>query len=566
MGYCGIVAKAISKELSTLNYGRIDKIIQPSKNDIQIGLYANNKNHILHISTDSNFYRVCLTTHSQEAPKVPTNFCMVLRKHLLGLRLNNVYTTKLERVITFEFTGFDDVDDIINKKLIVELMGKHCNIILVEDNGYIIDSLRHISSDENFRNIVPHEKYILPSTNKCNFLDMNISNFNASDNFTGISKSHISHLLDINNGNVAAVYNCLINTIYNIDSFKYSLVSFKLPDSKKEDFCLINSDVENLGLNLNFQIDEIYYYKETKSKFINYSNKLKSIVNNAYSKFTKRLKNIELKLTECDNMDMYRLYGELVTANLYKLPAYNVETVTVENYYDNNNLVTINLDKRYLPSINAKRFYKKYNKLNNTLKIVSIQKEETLKELAYLESIIYEIESSTTLLDFEEIEKEILTNAIFNTNVSKNKINSIKDNKFSSKNKKKKKNNNVKHDTISFNPRKFIVDGYTFLVGKNNHENDYLTLKYAKKTDIWFHTKDIHGSHCILSLEGKDYPSPETISKCASIAAYFSKGINSSNVLVDYTFAKFVKKPSSARPGMVIYTNNKTLAIDPKLI
>ena len=237
MGYCGIITKAMAKELSTLDYGRIDKIIMPSKNDIQIGIYANNTNHTLHISTDSSFYRVCLTKHIQDAPKVPTNFCMVLRKHLLGLRLDSVYTTNLERVITFEFTGFDEVDDIITKKLVIELMGKHCNIILLDDTGYIIDSLRHISSSQDFRNIVPHEKYVFPSSDKLDFLNVkNSSDFDITMDFTGISKSHINYLLYINNNDSNSVYTSLSNIINSIDSFNYSLVSFNLPDSKKVDF------------------------------------------------------------------------------------------------------------------------------------------------------------------------------------------------------------------------------------------------------------------------------------------------------------------------------------------
>ena len=562
MGYCGIITKAIAKELSTLNYGRIDKIVQSSKNDLQIGIYANNQNYTLHISTDSSFYRVCLTKYLQDSPKIPTNFCMVLRKHLLGLRLNSIYTTNLERIITFEFTGFDDVDDVINKKLIVELMGKHCNIILLEDNGYIIESLRHIVSD--VRNIVPHKKYILPTSDKINFLDIKNLNFNISSDFVGISKSHINYLFNTNNKNSDLTYNTLLNTVHSIDSFNYSLIHFKLPNSQKEDFCLINNSnkkeiLATTNLTLNFEIDEIYYTKETKSQFTNFSNKLKSLVNTTYSKLSKRLRNIDQKLFECSNMDMYRLYGELITANLYKLPNYNVESVEVENYYDNNNLLTISLDKKYLPSINAKKFYKKYNKLNNTLKIVSIQKKETLEELKYLESILYEIDSSKTISEFKEIEQEILTNNLFKTTCPKHKLDSIKHSKRNNKNSKQDTNNK------SFNPRKYIINGYTFLVGRNNHENDYLTLKYAKKTDIWFHTKDLHGSHCILCLDNKPSPDFDTISKSCSIAAYFSKGVNSSNVPVDYCFTKFVKKPNSSRPGMVIYTNNKTLIVNPSL-
>ena len=272
-------------------------------------------------------------------------------------------------------------------------------------------------------------------------------------------------------------------------------------------------------------------------------------------KYKKRLYNIDEKLKECDDMDKYRLYGELITSNLYRIPNRNVDEIELENYYENNNKIKIKLDKRFSPSINAKRFFKKYSKLKNALIIVSEQKADTLKELDYIESVIYELENCSTIEEIAFIYEEISENDIFKekaslkANIKKNKV---------------KKSKLTKNKTVSFNPIKYTVDGYTVFVGRNNKENDYLTLKFASKTDLWFHTKDFHGSHTILKLDNNlPYPNNDILIKVAELAAKHSKARNSSNVPVDYCEVKFVKKPSGSKPGMVIYTNNKTLNVNP---
>ena len=260
-------------------------------------------------------------------------------------------------------------------------------------------------------------------------------------------------------------------------------------------------------------------------------------------------------LKECEDMDKYRLYGELITSNLYRIPNKNVDKVELENYYDNNAKITINLDKRFLPSINAKRFFKKYSKLKNALIIVSEQKADTLKELDYIESVVYELESCSTIEEVAAIYEEISENDIFKEKTSS---------KLSKKNSKVKKSKLTKNKTVSFNPIKYTIDGYTVFVGRNNKENDYLTLKFANKNDIWFHTKDFHGSHTILKIDNSlPYPSNDILVKVAELAAKHSKACNSSNVPVDYCEVKFVKKPSGSKPGMVIYTNNKTINVTP---
>ena len=572
MAFDGIVTKAIASELQQLSGARIDKIFQPNKNNIILGFYLNGTNYALNICTDPKNYRIHLTTHPKKNPQVAPNFCMVLRKHLIGLHIKNIITSKLERVVTIEFEGFDDVDDIITKKLVIELMGRHCNIILLDEQNVVIDSLRHINNENSLRTIVPHVKYAYPTTGKLNFLDCvdfeqfvkdidikDIDTFIASitNTYNGISKKFITHIIkkfnikEINNDSAKQVYLYLSDIIKNTDSLN---LEFEITtDKSKDDYFLISKNNNEL-FNLNFFIDDFYYEKETSEEFVNYRNSILKLILNELKKYEKRLININEKLQNCKDMDKYRLYGELITANLYKIQNQNVNHIELENYYDNNKIISIPLDNKYTPSINAKRYFKKYNKLKNALEIVSIQKKETEEELSYIESIVYELEAAATIEEISNIFEEISENVIFKDKISYQKKN----------NSKIKKSKLTKNKNVSFNPLKYTIDGYTLLVGRNNKENDYLTLKYAKKTDLWFHTKDIHGSHAILLMNNK-IPNNDILIKCAEIAAYHSKARNSSNVPVDICEVKYVKKPNGAKPGMVIYTNNQTLNVQPKV-
>ena len=577
MAFDGIVTKAITAELTELCEARIDKIFQPNKNEIILGLYLNKNNYALDICIDSQNCRINLTTHSKPNPQVAPNFCMLLRKNLIGLKLKNIITFDLERLVIIEFEGFDELDDIISKKLVIELMGKHSNIILLDETNIIIDSLRHIKEiDENYRDILPHTKYSLPTSNKCNFLELNdfddfknhldISNIDSlptqiSNTFNGISKSFISSIIskfdikELNKTSLEIIFNYIKNVIDNIGIYNLSFEEIKNQEGIIKDYFLVPSTSSDTPFSLNFFIDDFYFNKETSETFRNYRNTLFKLILNTLKKYNKRLSNINEKLHECDDMEKYRVYGELITANLYKIPNKNLEKIELENYYDNNNKIVIKLDKRYSPAINAKRFFKKYSKLKNALAIVSEQKKDTLKELNYIESIVYEIESSSTVDELTSIFEEISENDIFKEKASK--TNNTKKSKI-------KKSKLTKNKEVSFNPIKYTVDGYTVLVGRNNKENDYLTLKYASKNDLWFHTKDFHGSHTILKIDNNlSYPNSDILVAVAKIAAEHSKAKNSSNVPVDYCEVKYVKKPSGARPGMVIYTNNKSLNVNP---
>ena len=563
MAFDGIITKTIANELNLLSGARIDKIFEPNSSTVVLGLYLDGLNYALNICINPQNYRINLTTHSKMNPKVAPNFCMVLRKHLLGLRIKNIFTNSLERIVTIEFEGFDDIDDIINKKLVIELMGKHCNIILLNDEGIIIDSLRHINNENATHIVIPHIKYKYPEINKKDFLSCNLGDFKnslntddislypkiISNNYNGISKKYISFIIEkYSLKTPEGIYNFLKDIINRTDTLKLKL------DFKDNDYFLVPDNSNKENFTINFLVDDFYYNKETSEELKLSRNSVLKLILSTLKKYNNRLVSINNKLKECDNMDIYKLYGELITANLYRIPNKNLKEIELENYYDNNKKIVIPLDQKYIPRENARRFFKKYNKLKNALEIVTVQKKETIQELDYIESVVYELEAANSIEEIAEILDEISENSIF-----KEKTKNLK----SKKQNKIKKSNLTKNKNVSFNPLKYTVDGFTLLVGRNNKENDYLTLKYASKQDIWFHTKDIHGSHAVLFLNNKT-PSEDILIKCAEITAFHSKARFSSNVPVDTCKVRYVKKTKGAKPGMVIYTDYSTLYVNPK--
>ncbi len=579
MAFDGLVNYTISNELKDhIVGGKIDKIFEPNDHEILLGVYCGGIKYALNVVVSSNYYRVCLTNSAKQNPTFAPNFCMVLRKHLLNTRITNIYTLSLERIMIIEFEGHNKSGDFSTKKLIVELMGKHSNIILVNSDNIIIDALKHFRIDSNsYRNILPNFLYILPVSNKLDFVSvknpddfynstleycqehLSINDFSddlkladiISNTYTGISKVSILSILQqlklqdsFTKDGSYKLYNYLNDVIQCPSHTSINFVD-------NNDYSIYLSDTDKINsLQANFFIDDYYSKKENSEAFITYQNNFSRLILNYMKKLNNKLSNINNKLKECQNTDLYRLYGELITNNLYRISNTHLNNIALENYYENNQLITIPLDSTLSPSDNAKKYFKKYHKLKNAKEIVEIQKKEVETEIDYLESIIYEFETAKTISDIDDIYSEFSENFLnihSSTQQKKTKKHSKKDSKAISK---------------IGEPLKFTIDGFLILVGKNNRQNDYIT-KQANPEDIWFHTKDIHGSHTILKTENR-VPSQETINKCAALAAFYSKGSNSSNVSVDYTYAKYVKKPSKSKPGMVIYTNQKNVIVKPQ--
>ena len=422
--------------------------------------------------------------------------------------------------------------------------------------------LTNTISRKSLKNIYEYINEIIDCSNSSNLkLIINQNNYSVGIEERENNKSSATEIEEReNNKNSATEFNEKENNDLIINKDNYSC---------EED--------ENI-FKINFELDDFYNNKIEKELFTNYRNSLLKILENTLDKLTKKLYNINEKVELCKKMDDYKIYGELLLANIYRLK--NVNTiqnenasqiknedtsenlsqikeknektleVQVENYYDNNKKINIPINPKISISKNAENYFKKYDKMKRTLDVVNKQKKQTNKELNYLSTIIDELDTCTTISDINEVYEEVSENILFNE-VS---------------NHKKYKSGKVKKEDTQMlsNYLKFKVDDYDVLVGKNNKQNDYITLHVANDTDYWFHTKDIHGSHLILRCNGVT-PKLETIKKCAEIAAYHSKAKFSSHVPVDYTQIKNVKKPKGAVPGYVIYKNNKTIYVTPQI-
>lgn len=557
MAFDGLITKSIVSELNNnLIGGKINKIYEPNKNEIILDIY-NKQKFMLDICIDSSNCRINLTTHLKPNPKTAPNFCMLLRKYLTSSKIVSLETLNLDRIVIITLENYNELNDLVKYKLIVELMGKHSNIILVNEKDVIIDSIRHISSSQALRNTLPANPYTFPISDKLNLLEISQDEFINEINlenqknlinkccnlFTGISKAFMFYSLqkleiDFNNYNkedLIKLYKYINDIIFQKD-----LRCEKFDFNGKEDFSITTS---NTPSSINSFIDEYYFNKETNEIFINYKNTVLKLILSLLGKYNKKLAVIQEKLNECKDMEKYKIYGELITANLYNINNnINIDSITLKNYYDNNNLITIPLDKKISPSYNAKKFFKKYNKLKNTLNIVTKQKDQIKNEILYLETIIYSLENSSNIEEVDEIYEEIRENIIKsnNSNVEKNK---------------RKKN------TLDFTS--LNIDGYKILIGKNNTQNDYITFKMSDKNDLWFHVQGFHGSHVLLKTNGNEIADNNPIlAKCAKLAALHSKANTENKVSVDYTLIKNIKKPRGSKPGFVIFNNYKTLIIN----
>lgn len=566
MAFDGIVTQAITHELKNdLIGGKIDKIHQPDKNTILLGIYSNSIHYALNICIDAHNCRINLTTNSKENPLVAPNFCMLLRKHLISGKISTIEMYGLERLVKINIETINEFNEIEIKSLIIELMGKHSNIILINDKNIIIDSLRHIwATDTIYRDILPSRTYSFPTSEKLDYtkisdiysifqdnLNLSVEEFSKlfANTFNGFSLSFIKSALEkcnittINKENLLKLQK-YINNILTFPNNLYFTEVYK--NNKLSDFTLsLGNNITVEKFYLNKFIDNFYFSRETEETFNNCKNNALKLATDSQKKLLNRLNSINTKLKDCEERDKYRLYGELITSNLYKLTNTHTDYIELENYYDNNNLIKIPLDKKYSPNINAKHYFKKYNKLKNALQIVSVQKAETENELNYIDSIIFEIELASSTKEIQEILDEISENLI------KKKVSQKKKNTKNTKKKKQEK---------QYSPLHFNIDNFDVYVGKNNKENDWLTFTFANKNDIWLHTKDIQGSHVILKNSGQNV-SDDTLVKCAKLAVEHSKAKLSSNVPVDYCKVQYVKKPNGAKPGMVIFTNNKTISV-----
>lgn len=563
MSFDGSFTHAMTKELNeNLSNGRVSKINQPYDNEVIMAIRANHKNYPLLMSANPNYARVQVTNVPYNNPSVPTNFTMTLRKHLSGSILNKVSQVDNDRVMRFHFITRNEIGDLKEMLLIVEIMARHSNIILVDkqDDMRIIDAVKRIGADKNrYRTLLPGDQYITPP--KQDMFDP----FEASD--SDISRiqeleskypnqdmlaSNIQHITQ-GLGKDTSLYlaNYLhrdgdVKTLFNkfFAKFNQPLPTLLFNENNKEGFSVypfINNSKNIQFSSLSELLDKYYASRAQKDRVKEQGGTLIHIAKNKLKKNRNKKKKLQKTLDNTKKADDYRIKGEILTTYLYKIER-GMKSIELPNFYDENKLVKINLSNQLSPSENAQKYFKRYQKSKNAVIYVNEQLKKTNEEIEYFENVLSQIELANPA-DLTDIKTEFKEEGYLKKNHNPN---------ASKKNKRQK---------IS-KPEIFTSDnGIQILVGKNNLQNDKLTLKDADKRDTWLHTQKIHGSHVIIKSFD---PDEKTIQQAAELAAYFSKARDSATVPVDYVKVKHVRKPNGAKPGLVIYEGQKTAFVTPK--
>lgn len=561
MSYDGMATYAAVKEFKcVLCLGKIEKIYQPQPEQLLFIIHTQNGKKKLFISASGNHSAAYLVEKTPENPAAPPVFCMVLRKHLNAARITDIIQHQNDRIIEIFMETVNELGFSVNKKLVIEIMGKHSNVLLVDmATNKIIDSIKHVSIDVNrARQILPGKEYQYPpEQEKIPFKEFALQDMEKLvSNQSQPERSILSGIQGISpalaqtialSGSAEKCFHKLCEIIDSIDSEKARPCVYLDDSGKPVDFhmtplTVLEASYKPLLFDTFSQAAEFFFsHRETSNTVKQKSNDLRRVLNSHLDKLKLKTQRLREDLHKAENSDKYRLYGELLTANLHSAKQGD-RKVQVINYYDGSSM-EIPLDPKYPPSKNAQNFYKKYGKAKTAVKEKNIQLREVSREIQYLESISSYLDRVKTIEETELLKQELIDSGY------------IRYKKARQGHKQKKKPKPYSYTLSS---------GKTVLVGRNNNENDWLTLKKAASSDMWFHTKDIPGSHTILMLEGAE-PSETELFEAAAIAAYHSKGSDSENVPVDYTKIRYVKKPSGARPGMVIFTHNRTLYVNPQL-
>ena len=571
----GIFLNSIKYDLhKKLMDGRVDKIHQPDKNEIVIAIRSGGENHKLLMTAASSSPRLHLTNVTRKNPQEPPMFCMLLRKHLSGAHVTDIKQINFDRILEITFECKDELDTTVNKSLIIEIMGKHSNIIFINtDTRVVIDSIKRVAENvSSVRQIYPGLKYVTPpQQDKINPLDANRDVFlsaidNANDgtliynffyqSFIGLSpfiSKEMCHLASLNestyigeltSGQKEAMWGAFSQIMNKVDISDFSYNIYLDENNEQYGFYCMDVDYLKSYNKKNYDdtgrlLDDYYYEQDNKNKI---NQRVASLIKSMNTKIDRNRKKVEKQRNElynAEDRDKYKIYGELILANLHQKPENH--KLKVINYYDpEQNEIIIPLDPRLNLSQNSQKFFKRYNKLKKAEEELHKLIEESLNEIAYLENILYSIEACETIDDLDEIYNELIAEGIMKR---KSKV---------------KKQKEFKPDFITYTSS----GGHEILVGRNNLQNDALTFKIAKKEDFWFHAKNMPGSHVIIRTNGDELTDDEYV-EAAQIAAYYSKGKNAGMVEVDYTKKINVKKPPNAKPGFVIYDTNYSMLVKP---
>ncbi len=558
--------------------GRVDKVHQPSREEIIVTIRTFGGAEKLLFSANSACARVNLTDTTPENPKQPPVLCMMFRKFLCGGRLTAIHQDGLERIINFDFECTNEIGDTVHNRLTAEIMGKHSNIILLtkKDDGWrVVDSVKRITDDiSSVRRILPNILYELPPRDEriC-LLDYNFADFR--DRLSEYSGQRLAKALPLIFEGISPIfarecaYSCtkdidaVVNTLtedqtdkliffikksrdYMLEHNGCTVVTDKYGKPKDFSFIPINqygSEMTETHFDSpNALLDKFYGSRADADRVKQRSGDLMKTILNIYERISRKLELQKQELAECSQRDDFRVCGDLLSSNLYRMEK-GMNEITVDDFVNGGERV-IKLDVRLTPSQNAQKYYAEYRKLDTAEKMLSKLIEQGEKELVYIDSVFdaaSRIGSGTgSDAELSEIRRELHETGYL-----------------------KQTKNDKRKSEKPLPPLKFrSTDGFEILVGRNNYQNDKLTLKTAKGEDIWLHTQNIAGSHAIICTEGKEVPD-NTIVEAATLAAYCSKARSGTKIPVDYTKVRFVKKPNGAKPGMVIFTNNKTILVNP---
>lgn len=577
MALDGVFLRHLKKEIGTALIGsRVDKVFQPNRDELILAFRGFDVSYKLLISARANSARINLTRIPVENPQQPPMLCMLLRKKLQGAKLLDITQPDLERALMLKFDSVNELGDHVGLTLAVEIMGRYSNIILVDENGKIIDALKRVDAEmSSERLVLPGLLYRLPPPqDKLSMLDCSetevLERIDALPRDMELSKALLSVLQGVSpviareiensagNGNgvfirsmtqtlrerTALYVKQLIQTVRETSGEPYMVLD---PQKKPKDFAFLNIQQYGGAMTISKKdtfsgmLDDFYAERDQIERMRVKSQDLLRLLSNHSDRLSRKMANQKAELDSCAQRDIYRIKGDLLSANMYAIEK-GLKSVKLQNFYDEELAeIEIALDPALNAQQNAQKYYKNYRKAKTAEEKLAEQISIAEKELTYIDSVFESLTLAENEKDLNEIRTELMEQGYVRMQRGKK---------------------NQKLPPVSA-PLKFTTsDGFTVLVGRNNRQNDKLTMKDANNNDIWFHTKNIPGSHTVLVTDGKT-PTETAMEEAAILAARHSRAKDSAQVPVDYTQIRHVSKPQGSKPGMVIYVNYKTIFVDP---
>lgn len=568
MAFDGITIANIVHELNrNLLDGRINKIAQPETDELLLTIKTPGGQRRLSISASASLPLIYLTEGNKPSPMTAPNFCMLLRKHINNGRITKIWQPKLERIIHFEIEHLDELGDLCKKELIVEIMGKHSNIIFCNEDGTIIDSIKHVSSQmSSVREVLPGRTYFIPDTmEKSDPLSVSFAEFQrvltekpmplskaVYTSFTGISPvvaEEICYLSGIDSAlTPRELSEDLLTHLYRQFTLYFEEVSaghfspaIYYHGAEPKEFSALplthfSQYIRKEYNSISRLLEDYYAEKNTLTRIRQKSVDLRRVVQTALERNRKKYDLQAKQLRDTENREKFKVYGELIHTYGYNLEP-GAKKLEALNYYTNE-MITIPLDSTKTPQENALKYFEKYNKQKRTFEALTSLIEETRDDISYLESVSNALDIALSEDDLTQIKEELIESGYIRRKFTKKKV------------------------KITSKPFHYLSsDGYHIYVGKNNLQNEELTFHFASGNDWWFHAKGIPGSHVIVKTNGEELPD-RTFEEAGKLAAYYSKNRGSEKIEIDYIEKKHVKKPKGGKPGFVVYYTNYSLMID----